>query len=1241
MTDRNRKCCIGAIAASIDDTPYASSVMIDMGDFHMSKRKKRPGRSFQKARNGPKKPASLRPALTPEQLIEKGNLPEAISLLKAELERVPSNDQRRRLLGHCLFEAKQYSEAAHTWLALGEAQPGDVVNVGIAFLNAREWDQAIAHLERALRQQEHARTYYLLACAQLREKDWWSVDGETAQRLVDLLQRARALPECPPEVYLRLDSVLWSLARREWETDEVEEEAWSRAREQSVQLLEEAFSRYPDHERIRLEFASGLIYWRKQYETGLQVLAPLLQRDDLEQYQFEKVVGLSVKAALQAGWHEKAREYLELIPIAPPAADSYWPGLTKLHGDLMLLQRDFAAARACYEQEIQSGSFVAQFLGLFSCAWSWLLEEKSEKALPLVERALAAWFELDNARHHNYAFDSEPVRVGGIHIGDESPALCVRQVCETLLQGDVNLAQTLRGQLSYLLYCYFAGYYEIRQDEGWEQKAEHEQLLVQAAQLFEHPLLSKALSSLYEERGDLPMAVDFHLRWCVQSFTRDSEHFDGDDAEYAAQSEEALSQELRQRIHDRAWAQLQAHQTASVVEAIFIPFYRSFWRDLLLEGKMHQEIVDVTAMFLRVGTTGDIDDEQWDYAYYSQDLVRLEEAEQAYRSYLQRRPGSGPALNNLAMILETKGSLQEALVLMEQALASDPEEELFLNNRNRLTKKLGDIQLAQGRERWSQLTDVQKQLLYLTDEYRPSTWSELFQHIRGEESRLQEHWEALLRSGTLTLTEGQAATIAPALLPQVRHEGLLLVLIADVISNTSPRKKHPWVPRLDEFAPDATSRLNKTQRTAFHKAAFKRLQAAQRPDVLAGVFLPFYRSTWKRILAEADMAQEIVEVVRILTTDLPGQTRPELWDYAYYAHNLSHLAVEAEQAYKRYLEGGAHVSAYHNLALLMERGGRLEDALAYAEQALALVPEKEDTLSLKERILRRIEQRKQDALRQQELAEQRQRQLENLIRTAPERWAKVDQYKRRILGTLAALNTFEGFRELAHLVDMEERVLKGHWNKLVEQGMVIEGEEDPRVNPHILDLVKRERTHAVVTRIVHTSSEMMTKPIFNSQQEYKIYSILLEVFPNQLVFPNMALQAIFPYARMQAVLSKEIFGYYLMASVDFCVTLTSTYLPLVAFEVDSDYHDSEKQRERDEKKDQIFAAGGIALIHLRAFGQPSPQAVRHDIIEAVRTWLRQWRAAPHQTGWAIDLEQELDFGRFGLNGQEEGAVEEI
>ena len=426
----------------------------------MSKRKKHPGGTSQKTRSVSKKPTAIRPTLTPEQLIEKGNLAEAIRLLKVELKRAPSNDQRRRLLGHCLFETEQYIEAAHVWLALREAQHGDVLNVGIAFLNAGEWDQAIAHLERALQQQEQAQTYYLLALAYLRDKTWWGVDEETARQLVGLLQRARALPECPPEVYLRLDDVIWSLAVAKRGRDDEEEDALNGAREQSFPILEEGFSHFPDHVRIRLEFAKALIYWQKQYETGLLVLAPLLRRDDLEKYLFEDAVGLSVEAALQAGWYDKALHYLELIPICPPMAESDRPGLTKLQGDLFLHLGDFGAARASYEQEIQSGSFVGQFLGHFSNAWAWLLEDKGDRALPLVDQALTAWFELDDESGHHYVFDNEPVCIGTVHIGDDSPALCVKQVCEALLQRDANLAPTLKGQLSYLLYLYFAGYYE-------------------------------------------------------------------------------------------------------------------------------------------------------------------------------------------------------------------------------------------------------------------------------------------------------------------------------------------------------------------------------------------------------------------------------------------------------------------------------------------------------------------------------------------------------------------------------------------------------------------------------------------------------------------------------------------------------------------------------------------------------------------------------------------------------------
>jgi tetratricopeptide (TPR) repeat protein len=136
----------------------------------MSTHKKRSGRSPHKTRSTHKKFSSVRLMLTPEQLLEQGKLPEAIHLLQAELRRKPSNDPYRRLLGHCLFDTGQFTEAAQAWLALVEKQLEDVLNVGIAFLNAKEWDQAIEHLEQVREQQDNAQISYLLALAYVRDK---------------------------------------------------------------------------------------------------------------------------------------------------------------------------------------------------------------------------------------------------------------------------------------------------------------------------------------------------------------------------------------------------------------------------------------------------------------------------------------------------------------------------------------------------------------------------------------------------------------------------------------------------------------------------------------------------------------------------------------------------------------------------------------------------------------------------------------------------------------------------------------------------------------------------------------------------------------------------------------------------------------------------------------------------------------------------------------------------------------
>ncbi len=134
---------------------------------------------------------------------------------------------------------------------------------------------------------------------------------------------------------------------------------------------------------------------------------------------------------------------------------------------------------------------------------------------------------------------------------------------------------------------------------------------------------------------------------------------------------------------------------------------------------------------------------------------------------------------------------------------------------------------------------------------------------------------------------------------------------------------------------------------------------------------------------------------------------------------------------------------------------------------------------------------------------------------------------------------------------------------------------------------------------MRANTEIISKPIFNSGGEYTVYAHLVQIFPNHLVFPNMALQAIFQYSRMKELISRADFQYYLMAMVDFCITSTVNYIPIMAVEVDSHYHEEPEQKERDKKKDRIFQTGGVPLLRIRAHGQPTEASLRNQLSRAI------------------------------------------
>lgn len=127
------------------------------------------------------------------------------------------------------------------------------------------------------------------------------------------------------------------------------------------------------------------------------------------------------------------------------------------------------------------------------------------------------------------------------------------------------------------------------------------------------------------------------------------------------------------------------------------------------------------------------------------------------------------------------------------------------------------------------------------------------------------------------------------------------------------------------------------------------------------------------------------------------------------------------------------------------------------------------------------------------------------------------------------------------------------------------------------------------------------KTIFDSPNEKLFYHALVSLFPNYLVFPNMASSAIFDYDAMKGLLNEgQVFEYFLKSRVDFCVVSAINYMPLVAFEVDSSYHDTERMSQKDSQKDLIFHQCGVPLVRYRFTHEVDVDELKTEILRALK-----------------------------------------
>lgn len=229
-------------------------------------------------------------------------------------------------------------------------------------------------------------------------------------------------------------------------------------------------------------------------------------------------------------------------------------------------------------------------------------------------------------------------------------------------------------------------------------------------------------------------------------------------------------------------------------------------------------------------------------------------------------------------------------------------------------------------------------------------------------------------------------------------------------------------------------------------------------------------------------------------------------------------------------------------------------------------------------------------------------------RTAINRWPGLTPPARKLLGVLNVVQRYGSFEELGSYAGMDGVWAKRHHAKLVETGMLIVSGATYSVNSHIQPLLEREAQHEVVGRIVRAQGTSAVKQVFNSQREFLIYQVMVQLCPNHLVFPNSSLQSIMSYDRIKELVSDDDFGYYLRASVDLVLISSTTYLPWLAIEVDSVWHDTERQQKNDGKKDRLFAAAGVPFMRLQPVGNPSEATIRGQVAQHLDELVRTLRA---------------------------------
>lgn len=342
--------------------------------------------------------------------------------------------------------------------------------------------------------------------------------------------------------------------------------------------------------------------------------------------------------------------------------------------------------------------------------------------------------------------------------------------------------------------------------------------------------------------------------------------------------------------------------------------------------------------------------------------------------------------------------------------------------------------------------------------------------------------------------------------------------------------------------------------------------------------------------------------------------KPE-YHYFHIAYSFSELKnyEAAKRIYLSIIESGKESNAVcNNLGVIYSNVDKDNDkALKWFKRAVELDPDDQTA-------------KKNVAITEKELLEERERP-KKLTETY---FKATNRYHKSILFAIYKMNTQLSIEELASATKQRASYVEKNLTELINMGMMSKQNGRFIIDPVIEKLVADYVDAKLERQIIQVDQTNMSRPMFFHESEITLYRVLLELFPQHFVFPNISLKTIVDVDKMRDMISSEYMNYLFMAHVDFVIISTSSYMPVLAIEKDSVYHDNNSAIKKDEMKNNIFKLSGIPLVRVRYNKAMTADKLKQEIRNATKELIV---ILQKDTSKDNKLFSEIDVRNFGVS----------